>query len=321
MTQRSGRQARGAAELPLPRNLTTYADLRGLSHWLATIPAALDRAAERLALDAVGEPFQPGGQTAWVAPVHSRTFGDAVLKIAARHDEAIDEARGLRVWNGAGAVRLFAADDLDEHTTVLLLERCRPGNWLADEPPEAQDRVIAGLLRRLWPAPPAIQTFRPLSDMCERWASVSERWAEEQAAELDRGMIREGIALFRALARPSRAGGRQPGAGKPSGGGRQGPQVLLCTDLHAENVLAAQREPWLMVDPKPYVGDPAYDVLQHVINGAARFGREPLALAARMADLLDLDREHVRRWLFARCVVGAAEWPALLEVARRVTPS
>ncbi len=41
---------------------------------------------------------------------------------------------------------------------------------------------------------------------------------------------------------------------------------LLCTDLHAENVLAAEREPWLVIDPKPFVGDPTYDALQHLLQ-------------------------------------------------------
>ena len=302
MAQCPDRTPQEGAELPLPRNLTTYAELRGRTGWLTTLPAAVERAREQLELDAIDPPFQPGGQTAWVAPVHSRRFGDSVLKITARHYEANDEARGLRAWNGAGAVQLFTAEEFDEQTTVLLLERCRPGNWLADEPPATQDRVIGGLLRTLWVELPADQGFRPLSDMCEKWASVSERWAQECGRELDAGLVREGIELFRSLA------------------SRPAPQVLLCTDLHAENVLAAEREPWLMVDPKPYLGDPAYDVLQHVINGAARFGREPRALADAMAALTDLDPEHVRLWLFARSVVGAAEWPALLAVARQVRP-
>jgi streptomycin 6-kinase len=42
--------------------------------------------------------------------------------------------------------------------------------------------------------------------------------------------------------------------------------VLLCTDLHAENVLAAEREPWLAIDPKPCIGDPAFDAIQHMLN-------------------------------------------------------
>ena len=40
-----------------------------------------------------------------------------------------------------------------------------------------------------------------------------------------------------------------------------------------------------------------------------------------MASLVDVDRERVRLWLFARCVVGAAGWPDLLDVARQVVPS
>jgi streptomycin 6-kinase len=290
------------SDLVLPRNLTESAQLRGRTAWLRTLPAVLEHVREHLELDSVGEAFQPGGQTAWVAPVHSPAFGDAVLKVAARHDEAADEAQGLRVWNGSGAVRLFTSEDIDAHTTVLLLERCRPGNWLTDEPEETQDQVVAGLLRRLWVDPPPTGGFRPLSEMCEQWAAASDHWAESQGRRVDRGLVRAGIDLFRALASVN------------------APQRLLCTDLHAENVLAAEREPWLMVDPKPYVGDPAYDPLQHIINGAARFGREPKALSDRMAALTGLDPQHLRLWLFARCVVGAAAWPELLAVARQVAP-
>lgn len=289
--------------LTLPHNLADYAGTRGRKHWLAALPAVVDRLREQLKLDAIGEPFQPGGQTSWVAPVRSAEFGDVVLKVTARHEEAEDEAKGLRVWNGAGAVRLFASEEIDEHTTALLLERCRPGGWLADEPGDTQNDVIAGLLRRLWVVPPANERFRPLNDMCEFWARSSERWAEEHAGEVDPGLMRAGIELFRALSL------------------RESPQTLLCTDLHAENVLSAEREAWLMIDPKPYVGDPAYDVLQHVINCLGQPGRDPIAVADRMAGLLDLDADHVRRWLFARCVVGAPHWPELLELARRVAPN
>ncbi len=296
-------ESSGASGLALPRNLAKFAALRDRTHWISMVPAVLEDVRLRLEFDWVGDPFQPGGQTAWVAPVHSRTLGNAVVKIAARHEEAMDESKGLRVWGGAGAVRLFAADDVDEHTTVLVIERCEPGQWLADEPGLVQDEVIAGLLRRLWVQPPATEIFRPLWEMCELWASASERWTEEHRAHVDVGMVREGITLFRALAR------------EPS------QEVLLCTDLHSENVLSAAREPWLMIDPKPYVGDPAYDVLQHILNGAARFGRNPGELADRMASLVDVDSERVRLWLFARCAVGAAQWPALLDVARQVVPS
>src|SRR5439155_1399028 len=86
-------------------------------------------------------------------------------------------------------------------------------------------------------------------------------------------------------------------------------EVLLCTDLHAENVLAAEREPWLLIDPKPYVGDPTYDPLQHLLNCEQRLRADPRALATRLADLLDLDRDRMVLWLFARCVQESPDRP------------
>jgi streptomycin 6-kinase len=97
--------------------------------------------------------------------------------------------------------------------------------------------------------------------------------------------------------------------------------VLLCTDLHAGNVLAAQREPWLVIDPKPYVGDPTYDALQHILNSRARLQANPRDLVSRIADLLDLDAERLLLWLFARCVQESSDWPGLAEVARRIAPA
>jgi streptomycin 6-kinase len=110
------------------------------------------------------------------------------------------------------------------------------------------------------------------------------------------GHDRAGLALLRSLPRDG-----------PDG-------VLLGTDLHTENVLAARREPWLVIDPKPYIGDPAYDVIQHVLN-SERLYDDPFAPAGRLAGLLDLDTERVRLWLFARCTQQSADWPQLVRVA------
>lgn len=164
----------------------------------------------------------------------------------------------------------------------------------------------AGLLRRLWTGPPAGHPFRPLAGMCERFAAEFERrYAAARAlggAELDPGIAWAGIELFRPL---------------PATAARQ---VLLCTDLHPGDVLAAAREPWLVIDPKPYTGDPAYDTLQHMLNFPGRLAADPGGLADRMAGLLDLDQERVRLWLFARCVQESVEEPALREAAARLAP-
>ena len=76
-----------------------------------------------------------------------------------------------------------------------------------------------------------------------------------------------------------------------------------------------------MIDPKPYVGDPTYDPLQHLLNCDERLRADPEGLAHRMADLVDVDRERLLLWLFARCIQGSLEWPPLAEVARRIAPS
>jgi streptomycin 6-kinase len=95
--------------------------------------------------------------------------------------------------------------------------------------------------------------------------------------------------------------------------------LLLTTDLHAGNVLAAQREPWLVIDPKPYVGDPCYDLLQHILLNAESFEDLP-ARSDRLAALTALDPDRVRLWLFARAVQECLQQPRLRPVAARLAP-
>jgi streptomycin 6-kinase len=288
---------------PLPRNLVDAAKREGREAWLSTLPSTIAKLTERWSLT-VGLPFQPGGQTAWVAPVRGGEGDGAelVLKVEWRHPEALHEAEGLRVWGGEGAVRLFAAEEFGD-TVGLLLERCLPGTPLASWPESEQDLVIASLLRRLWREPPRGHPFRSLQEMCDQWADEFENKLAAGRRSLDPGLAREGIALFRSL---------------PTTADRE---VLLCTDLHAGNVLAAKREPWLVIDPNPYVGDPTYDPLQHLLNCLGRLKAEPRGLATRVADLLGLDRDRLFLWLFARCVQESPDWPSLGEIARRIVPS
>jgi len=271
----------------------------GREAWLDTLAATVARFAAGWSLE-VGRPYQPGGHTAWVAPALRNDGTELVLKVLWRHPEAEHEAGGLAAWAGHGAVRLYEVAELDD-TIVLLLERCVPGRALREEPETRQDEVILELLPRLWVPPPAGHCFPPLTEMCEQWA---DRFEEQRAAgkvALDVGLATEGIGLFRSL---PRSADDEP--------------VLLCTDLHAGNVLTAQRERWLMVDPKPHVGDRTYDVLQHFLNCAERLHVDPLGLIAKFADRLDLDRERLRLWLFARCVQESPRWPNLAAIARHL---
>lgn len=280
----------------VPDDLARAAVSEGRTEWLAGLPALVGRIAADLQIE-VDRPFFPGGATAWVAPARDAAGKDLVLKVGWPHPEAVHEADGLRTWDGAGAVRLYRAEALPE-ATVLLLERCRPGTQLRTLPQEQHDLVIAGLLRRLWTEPPPGHRFRPLSDMCDYWAGRYEQRSLAERSHLEAPLATAGIRLLRELPR--------------DGDGA----VLLHTDLHAGNVLAAEREPWLAIDPKPYVGDPTYDVTQHIFNGVFIEGAEAGSLALRMARLLDLDSRRILRWLFARAVEASPYWPGMADLAR-----
>jgi streptomycin 6-kinase len=270
--------------------------------WTKALPSIVDEIVVAWELE-LGDPYA-GGESAWVAPARGAAGEELVLKVGRRHFEAEHEADALLHWDGAGAVRCLRTRSLEEFD-VLLLERCLPGTPLSATHPEVeQDPVIAGLLRRLWARPlPSHHPFDSLQAMCNRWADEFERGFEGEPRELDRGLARAAVALLRELP-----------------GGHAAGEVLLCSDLHAGNVLAAQREPWLVIDPKPFVGDPAYDAVQHLLNCDRRLTRDPFGLARRMAGLLEVDPERVRLWLFARCVQEALHHPPMREPARRLAP-
>lgn len=296
-----GAQAATMPRVRIPTCLAEPAgrkDERAFASWVATLPAIVPDLVERWGLT-VGDPYEPGGYCSWVAPARDAAGRELVLKVGWRHPEAEHEADGLRVWDGDGAARLHAAHNLD-HPSALLLERCTPGMPLSSAvPPAEADVVVASLLRRLWRPPQAGHPFRPLHHMCDMWAAEFEAGPP---ARIDPGLAGAGISLLRSLPRDSTE------------------QVLLCTDLHAENVLAAQREPWLAIDPKPYVGDPCYDPTQHMFNDNDRLQADPRRFADRMAGLLDVDAERVRLWLFARCVHESPRRPLLGDVAGRLAP-
>ena len=284
--------------------------------WLAALPARVEDLSARWGLE-LGEPFEPGGNCSWVAPGTDRSGREVVLKVAWRHTEALHEAEGLAAVGGEGAVEVYAFEHMAPagagtlldgetgDTTAMLLERCRPGDQLRQRPEAEQHLVITGLLRSVWAVDlPVDHPFRPLSVMADEWADAAEARLAADPSRLDAGLARDGFALFRELSRSGPA------------------PALLFTDLHAGNVLSGERRPWLLIDPKPYVGDPHYDVLQHLLNCNESLVKDPLALVGEVADLAGLGRARVRQWLFARCVVEilgeGTPWQGLDVVLRRL---
>lgn len=287
-------------DLSIPEKLATGV---GADHprWLAQLPDLVTAAAERWNLT-VSEPFSPGGVTAWVAPAADDRGHDLVLKVAAIYPESRDEAIGLR------AMAEVAAPVVDHwitaDTSFLLLGRVRPGTALSTTHSEPeQDEVLTSLLARTWAVDSStFAGLRPLTELTAFWArEFDDDLAEHPEAFPDRGLARAGIELFRELPRQSTD------------------DVLLCTDLHAENIVLDAVRGWVIIDPKPHHGDRHYDLTQHLLN-CDRLYSEPVELVRRVAVLASCEPATLRQWAFARCVQEALEQPRLVDVAALLAP-
>jgi streptomycin 6-kinase len=244
--------------------------------WLGGLPSLLDHLRRRWDLD-VDEPFDgPDVTASWVAPCVRADGTPAVLKLPMPHFEGEHELDGLRFWNGAPTVALLEGDGA---TGAMLLERCEPGTSLRTLPAPEQDVVVADILRELWVEPPAAGPFRSLETMIRFWMDEALAEQDEWA---DAGLVRAALEMWTELLATSNE------------------RVMLATDLHAGNILRAERRPWVAIDPKPFVGEPAYDVTQHLVNCGDRMTRAPFETIARVSDLAGVDPERVRRWTFAR---------------------
>jgi streptomycin 6-kinase len=268
--------------------------------WLERLPEVIEELRLRWELD-LGSPFDgPEVSAAWVASARCRDGTSVVFKVSMPHLEADHEAAGLRFWDGHPTVRLLDADD---GLGALLLERCDPGTWLRTVPEEEQDLVLADLLPAMWRRPDQRLGFSSLSAMIELWVEETRQNEEHWP---DPALVRDGLVMFEALAADDSEGG-----------------VLLGTDVHAGNVLRAKRSPWLVIDPKPFVGDPAYDATQHLMNCEARMREAALPTIQRFAGLLDVDADRVRRWMFARAAAeNRDDWgnDVWMSIARDLRP-
>jgi streptomycin 6-kinase len=258
--------------------------------WHADLPERLDRLTKRWGLD-LGAPYEPGGVTAWVAPVTRHDGAPAVLKIVVPHREARDEGPALAAWNGLGAPHLFDQAP-EEH--ALLMERCEPGTPLSDlTDPEEKVDIGAQVLSRLWRADATTHAFEPLAAVADWFADlVEERRARFGATSpVDPALTDLAVEHLRTLPRTADR------------------QVLLHHDLHPGNILRDDARGWLAIDPKPQVGDPAFDPIQLVLQSSDPLdGPDPARTVRRrverLAVLLELDADRLAAWGLARCV----EW-------------
>jgi streptomycin 6-kinase len=273
--------------LRIPDGLLWWRGEPGGAAWLERLPELVAACAEQWSLRVLGA-FEPA-HISLVLGVERAEGAPAVLKVSFPEPESEHEAAALEHWRGDGAVLLL---EHDPDRRALLVERCDPGSqlWAVGDEDEA-NRIAAGVLRRLWRQPAAGHGFRRLDVEAARWAEELPRDWQAAGRPFEPALLDEAVSTCRELAQD------QPG------------QVVLHQDFHGGNVLRAAREPWLAIDPKPLLGERAFDAASLLRDrrwllrepGAARRIRRRLDL---LASELELDRERARRW----GIVHALAW-------------
>jgi streptomycin 6-kinase len=253
--------------------------------WLTSVPGLVDE----LLLRWRCTPTEPitRGHLGIILPVRRHDDSLAILKVSFTHPDNRYEPQAYAVWGGRGAAQLYERDDTK---FAMLLEQ---GEWqtLADLGDVDQATAVTGrLARRLAvPAPPGIPR---LAERAEEWEHSLRENAEKLGHPLSRRALGAALATIQDLARKQ-------------------PDTMVHGDLHFGNVVRAQREPWLAIDPSGLAGDLASDALQVLIRGAdSLLQADDLEAELRhrlaiFADAAEIDRERAIRWAQAQAATGA----------------
>ncbi len=244
--------------------------------WLDSLPGLVEHCVELWQLKPDGR-VPMHGYAGVVLPVTTRDGREAVLKLGYIGPETRDEPLALRAWLGDGAVLLF---DSDLEHGAMLLERLDPDRSLETEPLGAAVRTISELLRRLAiPAPPTIS--RDLRLEAARWVEELPKDWHRLGQPLPRRLLDAAVDVCAQL-------------------GPTADRLLVNEDLHYENVLAGRREPWLVIDPQPLIGDVEFTMLSLLWNRLDP-GTLDYRLAA-IAEIAALDPDRARAWTLVRAV-------------------
>ena len=255
--------------------------------WLRQLPTILDDCARRwdLTLGATLEPLTYN----YLVSARGRDGTPVIVKVGSPGGEFRLQAHALRHFNGHGAIRLLASEDRDE---VMLLERCEPGTLLhAVDDDEAATAIAASVMRQLWHPLPPNHPFPSITDWGMGFARLRRHYSG--TGPFPAALVERAERLFADLS------------------GSMAAPVLLHGDLHHDNILAAQRQVWLAIDPKGVAGEPAYETGALLRNPSPDLLNVPhpgQILARRVDQLsgeLDLDRARVRDWGVAQAVLSA----------------
>ena len=254
--------------------------------WLNSLPTILNDCADRwdLTLDRVLQPltynYLVGARRGDGTPV--------IIKACSPTGEYQAQTNALQHFAGRGSVQLLERDDDLE---VLLMEACEPGTTLVGVPDDDAVTIAAGIMRQLWRPVPLEHAFPSLTDWGE--GLVRLRALYNGTGPFPQALVERAEQTF------SRFGATAE------------PHVLLHGDLHHDNILTAERQPWLAIDPKGVAGEPAYEMASFILNPhaelstASRLDRVLARRIDRFAGELELHREKIREWALAAAVLSA----------------
>lgn len=273
--------------------------------WLNNLPNLLAECERRWSLT-IHPPFALSYN--YVAPA-TRADGIAIVLKAGVPDASLtDEMTTLRIWNRRGCVQLL---DSDPEVGIMLLERLDPGTPLITVEDDDQATVIfAQVARQLWQSAPSIHNFDTVHDWAKGMGRLRAHF-DGGTGPLPKRLVETAESLYTDLL------------------ASQAAHVLLHGDLHHWNILSAERQPWLAIDPKGIVGEPAYEVGAWMRNPVGRILLRPdlPRLFARRVDILAgelaLDRQRIIAWSLAQAVLSAwwsiedsgMGWEEAIEVA------
>ena len=250
--------------------------------WLGKLPSLIAGCESRWSLS-VGAPFEPLTHS-YTAPARDRHGARVVLKLAVPGRFVVSETDALRLFDGDGAARLV---DIDESLGAMVLERLYPGGLLLEVQDDREaTSVAAGLMVRLRRPVPPQHRFHDI-------------WEWMQGLQRLRAAFDGGTGPFPvSLVERAEAHLRNP----------SGEKVVLHGDLHHYNILSAEREPWLAIDPKGIVGEAEYEAAAFLRNNLLD-RTEPLRVPSMRIDQIageaGLDRERMIGWGLADRVLSA----------------
>jgi streptomycin 6-kinase len=145
--------------------------------------------------------------------------------------------------------------------------------------------VVAGFYARLHV--PALPRLQRLTTYIGRWTEQLARLPSD--APVPRRLVEQAVSLGRSFVEDEGTDA-----------------VMIHGDLHYQNVLAADREPWLVIDPKPMAGDPHYEVAPMLWNRwdeVVGSGNVRDAVRRRFHTIVDtagLAEDRARDWVVVR---------------------